>query len=118
MSILSVAAPRASRLAVAVATILLPTAVLRAAESATPTTLDAVQVRSAALERIQAEQALTPGGVTVLDGDAFHERAVATMADSLRYVPGVWAESGTGGDAMFISSRGSNLDATDYDNNG
>src|SRR5690606_8675736 len=36
----------------------------------------------------------------------------------LRYVPGVWAESGTGGDAIFLSSRGSNLDATDYDNNG
>lgn len=118
MSILSVAAPRASRLAAAVAAILLPTAALRAAEPAAPTTLDAVQVRSAALARIHAEQALTPGGVSVLDGDAFHERAVTNMADSLRYVPGVWAESGTGGDAMFISSRGSNLDATDYDNNG
>lgn len=118
MSILFVAAPRASRLAMAVAIVLLPAAALRAAELPSPTTLDAVQVRSATFERIQAEQALTPGGVTLLEGDSFYERAVDNMADALRYVPGVWAESGTGGDAMFISSRGSNLDATDYDNNG
>ena len=46
------------------------------------------------------------------------ERTVGNTADALRYVPGVWTESGTGGDAVFISSRGSNLDATDYDSNG
>ncbi|WP_295925688.1 TonB-dependent receptor [uncultured Xanthomonas sp.] len=112
-----VAAPPASRIAVAMAAILLAAAA-HAAEPASPATLDAVQVRSAGSQRIQAEQALTPGAVTVLDGDSFQARAVNNMADSLRYVPGVWAESGTGGDAMFISSRGSNLDATDYDNNG
>ena len=36
----------------------------------------------------------------------------------LRYVPGVWAESYNGNDDVFYSSRGSNLDATDYDKNG
>src|SRR5690606_7416702 len=70
------------------------------------------------LDSVESEQALTPGNVSIVDGESFHERAVNNMADSLRYVPGVWAESGTGGDAIFLSSRGSNLDATDYDNNG
>lgn len=80
--------------------------------------LDAIQVRSPDLGVIKAEQALTPGGVSVVDGETFYERSVTNMADSLRYVPGLWTESGTGGDAIFISSRGSNLDATDYDSNG
>jgi iron complex outermembrane receptor protein len=82
------------------------------------TTLDAIQVRSAALDALKAEQALTPGGVTVVDGETFYERTVNNMSDALRYVPGAWTESGTGGDAIFISSRGSNLDATNYDGNG
>ena len=33
-------------------------------------------------------------------------------------MPGVWAESSSGSDELFFSSRGSNLDATDYDKNG
>ena len=36
----------------------------------------------------------------------------------LRYAPGVWAESSSGSEELFFSSRGSNLDATDYDKNG
>ena len=36
----------------------------------------------------------------------------------LRYVPGMWAESSCGSEELFFSSRGSNLDATDYDKNG
>ncbi len=69
-------------------------------------------------EQIEAEQALTPGGVTVIDGDDLYERSVTNMTDMLRYVPGVWSESGWGSDELFFSSRGSNLDATDYDKNG
>src|SRR5690606_1252997 len=65
-----------------------------------------------------AERAATPGAVTLLDGDSFHERTVTQLADMLRYVPGVWAESYNGNDEVFYSSRGSNLDATDYDKNG
>jgi iron complex outermembrane receptor protein len=67
---------------------------------------------------LEAEQALTPGGVTLLDGDTFYERNVSTLADMLRFVPGVWAASGQMGDATYFSSRGSNLDATNYDGNG
>ena len=69
-------------------------------------------------ESLQAEQARTPGGVTVIDGEDLYERSVTSMTDLLRYVPGVWSESGWGSDELFFSSRGSNLDATDYDKNG
>jgi iron complex outermembrane recepter protein len=72
--------------------------------------------------RIQAdlerEQALTPGGVTVLDMESMYERKVSNLADMLRFVPGLWSESSSGTDELFFSSRGSNLDATDYDKNG
>ena len=74
----------------------------------------AEQVRA----EIERQRALTPGGVTVVEGDELYERHVNNLADMLRYVPGVWAESGYGNDELFISSRGSNLDAVDYDKNG
>ncbi len=67
---------------------------------------------------IELERDLTPGGVTVLDGDELSRRPVNGLADMLRYVPGVWAESVSGSDELFFSSRGSNLDSTDYDKNG
>ncbi len=66
----------------------------------------------------QSEIDLTPGGVTLLDGYDLRERNASSLADLLRYAPGVWAESAHGTDTMFFSSRGSNLDATDYDMNG
>ena len=73
-------------------------------------------------ERLKAEvetqRALTPGGVTVVEGDELYQRHVNNIADMLRYVPGVFAESGYGNDELFFSSRGSNLDAVDYDKNG
>lgn len=82
------------------------------------TTLDAIEVHGARGDAFDEERALTPGGVTVVDADSFHQRGVANLADALRYVPGVWAASGAGGESLFISSRGSNLDATYYDSNG
>jgi iron complex outermembrane receptor protein len=66
----------------------------------------------------QIERAATPGAVTSLDAGQLRERSVTQLADMLRYVPGVWAESYNGNDDVFYSSRGSNLDATDYDKNG
>lgn len=65
-----------------------------------------------------AELAATPGGVTLIDGDELRERNAASLADLLRYTPGVWSTSDTGNDNIFFSSRGSNLDAVDYDMNG
>ena len=73
-------------------------------------------------ERVKAEvetqRALTPGGVTVVEGAELYQRHVANLADMLRFVPGVFAESAYGNDELFFSSRGSNLDAVDYDKNG
>ena len=68
--------------------------------------------------KLELERALNPGGVTLIDGDVLKERNISNLADALRYVPGVWATSSSGGDGLFFSSRGSNLDATSYDMNG
>jgi iron complex outermembrane receptor protein len=67
---------------------------------------------------VEAQRALTPGGVTVVEGAELYQRHVANLADMLRFVPGVFADSGYGNDELFFSSRGSNLDAVDYDKNG
>lgn len=67
---------------------------------------------------LQAEQALTPGNVTVIDSADLYQRNIANLGDMLRYVPGIWTASGSTGDSTFFSSRGSNLDATNYDGNG
>ncbi len=66
----------------------------------------------------QAELSLTPGGASVIDIDDQRARQVSSLADMLRFVPGIYAASNSGNDSMFISSRGSNLDATNYDMNG
>ncbi|MGE0406366.1 MAG: TonB-dependent receptor [Candidatus Korobacteraceae bacterium] len=80
---------------------------------------ESVTVTAEALrEEIELQRALTPGGVTVVDGDQLYQRNVNNLADMLRYVPGMWAESGYGNEELFFSSRGSNLDSTDYDKNG
>ncbi|MEQ1729569.1 MAG: TonB-dependent receptor, partial [Vicinamibacterales bacterium] len=67
---------------------------------------------------VEAQRAATPGGVTVVEGDELYSRHVSGIADLLRYVPGMFAQSSYGSDELFFSSRGSNLDATDYDKNG
>jgi len=67
---------------------------------------------------LMREQALTPGGVTVIDSDLLFHRNVPNLAEMLRYAPGVWSDSASGGSSVFLSARGSNLDATDYDGNG
>jgi iron complex outermembrane receptor protein len=70
------------------------------------------------IESARVEAAETPGGVAVIDMDAFRERNVSNLADVLLYAPGIWSASATGDDNIFFSSRGSNLDATNYDMNG
>jgi iron complex outermembrane receptor protein len=67
---------------------------------------------------LEAEIELIPGGVTLIDTEDLSERNVSNLADMLRYVPGMWVASGSTGDSSFFSSRGSNLDATNYDGNG
>jgi len=65
-----------------------------------------------------AEVALSPGGVSLVDINGLHDRNVSSVADFFRYVPGVWAASQSGNDEVFFSSRGSNLDSTNFDGNG
>ena len=87
-----------------------------------PDVVPAVVVTGQAPERakkeLETEQERTPGGVSLVERDQLLQRNVANIADMLRYVPGVWAASSSGSDASFLSIRGSNLDAVDYDNSG
>lgn len=81
-------------------------------------TADAVAPGNFGIESDKQEIRQTPGGVSLIDIEQVTEGQVASFEDALRYVPGVWAVSPTGTDSVFLSSRGSNLDATDYDTNG
>jgi iron complex outermembrane receptor protein len=90
-----------------------------AAEPPAPARIETILVTAQRVaEDIASERAATPGAVTTLDADALDERGVTQLAELFRYVPGVWSESYNGNDDTFYSSRGSNLDATDYDKNG
>jgi iron complex outermembrane receptor protein len=91
------------------------------AQSPRPAQLPSVVVtgnQDQAKKELTAEQAVTPGGVTLVDAEELRQRNVTSLADMLRYVPGLWAAGGSTGDSAFLSSRGSNLDATNYDGNG
>ena len=104
----------------------LPAVPVAAAEPASPAQpaarqpLETVTVEAAypGIAGARAEAARTPGAVTVVGADDLARVSVTSVADLLRYVPGVWADSDAGNDSVFFSSRGSNLDATDYDQNG
>jgi iron complex outermembrane receptor protein len=84
----------------------------------TPRATSAIETIVVTDRALQSEIDLTAGAVTLIDTDELRERNTSSLADLLRYVPGIWAESSQGADAMFFSSRGSNLDATNYDMNG
>ena len=77
-----------------------------------------VEAASQSLADEMAAAARIPGGVNVVDIEALRQQRLVNIAEMLRYVPGVWAASASGGQSVFFSSRGSNLDATDYDDNG
>jgi len=86
--------------------------------NAVPSVVVTGQAPDQSRKDLEAEQARTPGAVTLLNRDQLAQRNVSTTADMLRFVPGVWAASSSGSDATFLSIRGSNLDAVDYDNSG
>lgn len=93
---------------------------LAADEVAQDSSIETIEVSgvSSSLKSDLAEMAATPGGVTIVDIERLREGNVSNLADVLRYVPGVWSTSDSGSDGIFFSSRGSNLDATDFDMNG
>lgn len=82
-------------------------------------TLKPIEVTAAPADvGIREQQRLTPGAVHIVDSDTFYQRSVSNLSDALRYVPGVMANSNTGGDDQVLSIRGSNLSALSYDNGG
>lgn len=81
-------------------------------------TTEAVAPANFGIEADKQEIRQTPGGVSLIKLNQVTEGQVSSLEDALRYVPGVWAVSDTGNDNIFFSSRGSNLDATDFDMNG
>ena len=103
-----------------IALFLIGTSVVVMAEEQTAVTLETMQVidESPELQAEKFEISRTPGGVSLVEIDDLRERNVSSLADMFRYVPGVWATSDSGTDEIFFSSRGSNLDATDFDMNG
>lgn len=107
--------PKLTRTCAQLTLALLPAAIATAQTSTTPSGIETIVVTDRAIER---EISLTAGGITLIDTEELRERNTASLADLLRFAPGIWAQSTFGSDAVFISSRGSNLDATDYDGNG
>lgn len=82
-------------------------------------TLATVEVHGTSSDAtIGAAQAKIPGSVYVVHGETFQQRAVNNLADALRYVPGVMAQSNAGSDDIVLSIRGSNLNSLSYDNSG
>ena len=82
--------------------VLAPCAIAQA-QGTPPTQLQPVVVtgKSSAEQvkkELQAEQAATPGGVTLVDGEGLRQRNVTSLADMLRFVPGLWAAGGSTGD--------------------
>lgn len=109
-----------NQLAISIGLVLgFPHTLFAAAPSSANNSIETVIVRGVQNKPdLEKEQSLTPGGVTVLDSAELNERNVSNLSDMLRYVPGIWTASGSTGDSSFFSSRGSNLDATNYDGNG
>ncbi|GAA5078491.1 TonB-dependent receptor family protein [Lysobacter panacisoli] len=120
MSILPIAMPRASRLAVAVATVLVSSCPAFAAPALPATTLDAVEVRGVRPDlttapRIeQARERLDEraGGTALIDGDAYRAGRVSTLTDALGFAPGVFVQSRFGAEEARVSIRGSGLQRT------
>jgi iron complex outermembrane receptor protein len=106
--------------AIAVVPVLISCASLDLHAEAPPQGIETIEVEGTRLDlnAVRAAVAEVPGGVSLVDVNDLRARNVASLADLLRYVPGVWAASDSGTDDIFFSSRGSNLDATDYDMNG
>ncbi len=81
-------------------------------------TMEVTEKSDPKLVAASAEVGLSPGAVSLVDINELRSRNVSSVADFFRYVPGVWATSQNGNDEVFISSRGSNLDANNFAGSG
>lgn len=120
MSIFPIAMPRASRLAVAVATVIVSSCPAFAAPALPSTTLETVEVRG-----VRPDLATAPGidtarerlderagGTALVDGDAYRGGRVSTLTDALGFAPGVFVQSRFGAEEARVSIRGSGLQRT------
>ncbi|MCL1635070.1 TonB-dependent receptor [Luteimonas sp. SX5] len=122
MSNLFLATMPSSRLAVAVAAVLIPfsSAAIAADPQISPTTLDRVEVRGvrpgiATVDSIdQAAERLgqRAGGTALVDGERYRDGRVSTLADALGYAPGVFIQPRFGAEEARLSVRGSGLQRT------
>ena len=125
MSKFCFAAPRASRLAVAVAAVIVPLCPAYAAPPSDPqndsaTTLDKVEVHGrrpdvATVDSLQqAKQRLDQraGATALVDGESYRGGRVSTLTDALGYAPGVFIQSRFGAEEARLSIRGSGLQRT------
>ena len=86
-----------------------------------PITLETLEVKGKVANKLAVttqEVTQSPGGVSLININDLHERNVSSVADFFRYAPGIYATSQSGNDEVFISSRGSNLDANNYAGSG
>ncbi len=121
MSTFSIATPRASRLAIALACALAPAlpAVALAADDV-PVDLPRVVVRGKtfpanAVEDIdQARKRLDEraGATALVDGDSYRDGRVGNLADALGFAPGVFVQPRFGAEEARLSIRGSGLQRT------
>lgn len=86
-------------------------------EGADPGPIEEVSIRAPYLSSEISPDSV-PGAISVIDMEQLKQSNIGSLADVLRLTPGVWAASYAGNENVFFSSRGSNLDATDFDHNG
>lgn len=120
------AAPRASRMAIALACALLPLSPAFAADPPlpvdgdVPVTLPRVDVHgklfpaNAAQDIALARERLDEraGATTLVDGDRYRDGRVGNLVDALGFAPGVFVETRFGAEEARLSIRGSGLQRT------
>jgi len=121
MSILSFAAPRASRLAVPVCAALCGSVLPAFADPSLPSaTLEVVEVHGSrpdlasapSLQQARARLCERAGATALVDADAYRDGRVSTLTDALGYAPGVFVQSRFGAEEARIAIRGSGVQRT------
>lgn len=119
MTIRFPAAPRASRLAIALACVLAPAHPVAAAAEV-PVDLPRVVVRGKTfpantvddIDRARERLGERAGATALVDGERYRDRRVGNLADALGFAPGVFVQPRFGAEEARLSIRGSGLQRT------